>query len=316
MRHLWHFSCFIPRQEDRMNKKTIIITSLFTVLFSFCAIRAQAAVRIDRAWVKAMAVEYCVPSDAAQAANNCQAEFNACEAEYERMMDGIFFTFCRGTNPGICNIVGNDVYEFSNQGYGDFVVSPSDRFLFTDPTVRAAHACTAEKKGHIIAYEVNSINDHSLAYTVQNEGPVAAYKLKSGDAYAVAQGSPAIPAIPAAPPVQEEPAANNQIPINPNLELPTAGTDEVKISPEEIPAQVEEKIDTIQNPSPSSVKPENLGPVQENAGLDSVDRDSVVRAALNGGGCSLQSTAPGSWMSSLLTILVFGLFPLIKTRKC
>lgn len=303
-----------------MNKKILntLTISLLALMACLFATRTEAAVRIDRPWVKAVAQEQCVPKDAAQAANNCQAEFNTCMSEYERMMDGIFFTFCRGTNPGICNIVGNDVYEFSNMGYGNMVVNPTDRFLFTDPSVKAAYACSAKKKSVEIYSKVDAITAQALIVDVAESTPARDY-LRDHTIDLKVQAVPPTTNIPIQPednpdviPVQEDPLTKTEIPVqlenNPDV-IPVGS----EVTPPAEPSAPSPVKDGTVNPGTQAT---NSAPEKPVADSNSTDLGSTPETSLIGGGCTLQSTAPSSWVSSLLTVLVFGLFPLIKTRKC
>src|SRR5205809_113313 len=99
--------------------KVILIQSVL-LLGSLLAFKAEANQRIDRDWVRAVAQDNCIPKGE-ENNHRCTAEFSTCTAEFERSMDGIFYGFCQGQNPELCNKAGEDVYDFSNKGYSILV---------------------------------------------------------------------------------------------------------------------------------------------------------------------------------------------------
>ncbi|HEX5034495.1 MAG TPA: hypothetical protein VFW62_08455, partial [bacterium] len=201
------------------------------------------------------------------------------------MMEGTFYGFCQGQNPELCNTVGEGVYEFSNQGYGMLVVTPSDRFLLQDLSVKTAYGCVQKKPEVALPLDSLSISSSTT----------------------LLEGKSFVPQVPPAPDYQDR-----LFPDDYPDRLPPF--DVVEVPPENPPPQVEaapvaelpKTGNAVQPQAPSPKEPEPIeAPKAGNSEQESVEAAVVANAVENssagssgagpvlaGGACSLQAASP------------------------
>lgn len=270
--------------------KKLFTLSLIATLFGLVAVRAEAGQRIDSQWIWQVGGDQCIPEDAD--VRGCEAPVAQCRQEFERLMDGIMYTFCSGANPEICTSLAYRVVEFSNMGYSKWVAPAIDRFFWTDDSVREAFQCISNRKNRLdTATDVVKYRSVELPKTRASSH---IYADRLGNAGEWIEKTPEMEPAPVPPPVQD------RLPEEDSRGIPEAASEPEVVVPAEVPYG-----DLLVEDTPADLPDFNQSAATSPNGT----------FEFSGAGCTLNTTtAPTSWLFSLFAMTVFGIF-LPRTRK-
>jgi len=270
--------------------KKLISISLVTFLFGLIAVRSEAGQRIDGQWLWEVGGDQCIPNDAEAA--GCEAPVAKCRQEFERLMDGIMYTFCSGANPEICTSLAYRVVEFSNMGYSQQVAPAIDRFFWTDDSVREAFQCISNRKNQVVF--ASDVMKYRAVELQQTRTPLPDYTDRLGNAGEWIETTPEAKPAPAEPPVQD------QLPEEDSGVIPVPASEPEVVVPADAP-QEDLLVEDIPADGPDFTQPE--------AGSS----NGAVEFA--GAGCTLNyAAAPTPWAASFFATLVFAL-SLFQVRR-
>src|SRR5262249_20163339 len=127
---------------------------------------------IDSAWVRIHAETYCGPINSL----SCQNEINACRHQFLSLVDDNTFVCREGKHPELCKQIDPDVYEFSHDGYRDYIQNPLVSFAVTNNEASEAKECL--RTGDMVV--ANAAHPSRDAIIIKEENNKAAYDVKPG----------------------------------------------------------------------------------------------------------------------------------------
>ena len=292
---------FLQKQGGHLKSRILKVFSiqLLILVLSLISMRVQAAQKIDPTWVRSVGQNICTPSFAPDI-KGCEAEYQACTAEIEDLMDRLMNVYCGEVKTDLCETISYRVVEFSSKGINSIVLPKIDYFMMHDDSLKQVRACVLQRKNQEVFSD--KIKDHGLIF--QNTGGnVFASEFSNARAHEIDSVFPAGHDMPVNPTTPGQVEEVIEIPVQAPVQeqVPVIALEdrtEVGVAEKDVPRESpkhEVPVEPSSQDKPIIVQPEP----------SSVNSDSEF----SGGACSLNTLgAPTHWAASLFAVLSLGVF--------